>query len=75
MLLSIPVAHSTHYAHSVHSTNSIMDTNEPPDRPSTPPDFFHIIRDQRLQIQTLHDAGHTYNAIRNQLPNLTQHQI
>ena len=51
-----------------------MNTNKS-NRPFTPPYSSHSTRDQRLQIQTLYDAGHTYDEIHQQLSNLTRPQI
>jgi hypothetical protein len=35
----------------------------------------HTTRDQRLQIQTLHDAGLTYEQIRKHISDVSLHQI
>jgi hypothetical protein len=46
-----------------------MDSTNSSDRPQTPPAPARIntTRDQRLQVQTLHDVGFTYSQISNQL--------
>src|SRR6266498_671735 len=45
--------------------------------PTTPkkPKFHYLTRDQRLQIQILHNAGFTYIEIFHQMPNVTYAQL